>query len=73
MADSCFTFLSDPKEPIAVKVFSMSVLANITKKQPELRDELRIVIEDQLPYSTPAFKSRGGKILKELGGKFVGR
>lgn len=62
----CFEFLANPKEPVAVRVFSMSVLANITRKQPALRNELRIIIEDQLPYATAGFMSRARAVLKEL-------
>src|SRR5215211_7731820 len=35
----CFQFLSDPKETIAVRCFSMTVLANMTKDYPEIKDE----------------------------------
>jgi hypothetical protein len=66
VVDICFEFLSDPKEPIAVKVFSMTVLANITRERPELGNELIIVIEDQLPYSGPAFISRARRVRKQL-------
>lgn len=65
LADRCFT-LMDPKEPIAIRVFSMSVLANIAKHEPDLRQELRIVIEDQLPYASAGFLSRSRKVLKQL-------
>ena len=66
VADSCFTLLADPKEAIAVRVFSMTVLANLAKEQPDLRKELKIIIEDQMPYASAAFISRGRKILKWL-------
>ncbi len=66
VAEICFKFLDDPKEAIAVRVFSMSVLFNIVKKEPELANELRIVIEDHYPHGSAGFKSRGKKILKAL-------
>jgi hypothetical protein len=56
----------DPKEPIAVRVFSMSVLANITRHEPDLKKELRIIIEDQLPFASAGFRARAKKVLKEL-------
>ena len=65
-ADICFKLLESAKEPIAVKVFAMTLLANICKKVPELKNELRILIEDQLPYGSAGFKSRATKILKKL-------
>lgn len=65
-ADICFKILESAKEPIAVKVFAMTLLANICKKVPELKNELKILIEDQLPYGSAGFKSRANKILKKL-------
>lgn len=65
-ADSCFALLTKPSEAIAIKAFSMTVLLNITKKEPDLKNELRIIIEDQMPYAKAAFLSRGKKTLKEL-------
>jgi hypothetical protein len=54
------------KEPIAVKVFSMTVLANLSKSSPDIKKELRIAIEDQLPYGSAGFVSRAKKVLKEI-------
>jgi hypothetical protein len=65
-ADKLFKFLADRKEPIAIRVFSLTVLGNIVVKFPELEPELRILIENELPYGTPAFKSRGRKLLAKL-------
>jgi len=65
-ADACFKFLASTTQPIAVKVFSMTVLANICVKVPELKHELKILIEDQLPYGSAGFKNRGKKTLKLL-------
>ena len=66
VADLCFTFLCTPLEPVAVKVFSMTVLLNITRQIPELKNELKMRIEDQMPYASVAFCSRGSKVLREL-------
>ncbi|HZX73564.1 MAG TPA: hypothetical protein VFE57_04025 [Cyclobacteriaceae bacterium] len=66
VAEVCFSFLHDKKETIAVHVFAMTVLAMIARKQPELKNELKIMIEDQLPYAGPAIHSRATKILREL-------
>lgn len=66
IANICFEFLQSKDEPVAVKVFSMSVLAKICKTHPDLKNELKIIVEEQLPYSTAGFLSRAKKILKEL-------
>lgn len=63
---NCMNLLLSPDEPIAVKAFSMTVLANICKQEPDLKNELRIVIEDQLPYGSAGFKNRGEKTVKYL-------
>jgi hypothetical protein len=65
-ANSCLRFLSDKKEPVAVRVFAMTVLANIAKEVPELKNEIIPLVEDQLPYATAGFVSRGTKVLKQL-------
>ena len=66
LADYCFGFLASNQEAIAIKVFSMTVLSNIVEKYPELKNELKVLIEDQLPYGSAGFKSRGKKILLKL-------
>ena len=66
VAEICFQFLQSAEEPVAVKVFSMTVLLNIVKKVPELKDELKFAVEEQLPYGTSGFKNRGLKTLKAL-------
>jgi hypothetical protein len=66
LLDFCFTVLNDASEPVAIKVFSMNVIYNLTRKYPELQHELADSIQMQLPYGTPGFKNRGEKILKML-------
>jgi hypothetical protein len=61
-----FQFLADKKETVAVQVFAMTVLYNLSKEIPEFKNELKILIEDQLPYAKPAFKSRALKTLRNL-------
>lgn len=64
--DCCFTYLESPKEPLAVKCFSMSVLASLAKYYPEIKAELKLIIEDQLPDQSAGFKSRAKCVLKQL-------
>lgn len=59
----CFKAISSPVEPVAVKAFSLTVLANLAKTYTEILPELKLVITDQLPYQTAAFASRAKKIL----------
>ncbi|HEY0655685.1 MAG TPA: hypothetical protein VGD65_21270 [Chryseosolibacter sp.] len=66
VADLCFRYLTDNKENIAVRVFSMTVLGRVAKDNPELQRELRLIIEDHLPFASPGYLSRARKVLKNL-------
>lgn len=63
VADHCFRYLADPSEAPAVRAFAMKVAENLALKNSGLQAELRIILEDQLPYAPPAFVSRATKIL----------
>jgi hypothetical protein len=65
VAATAFSLLQDRKEAVAIRVFAMSVLASVCGDNPELKRELKMVIEDQLPYASAAFVSRAKKILKQ--------
>lgn len=65
-ADICFGLLQSAKEPVAVKVFSMTVLYNIVRRVPELKSELAYSIEEQMAYGSAGFVSRGKKVLHAL-------
>lgn len=66
VADICFSFLTDKQEPIAVQVFSMSALECVAETNPELKRELKIIIEDHLPFASAGYLSRARKVLKNL-------
>jgi hypothetical protein len=67
MADIAFGYLQNPSEAIAIKVFSMTILDNLTQKYPELKEELHFILEAQMPFQSAGFRSRAGKILKSVG------
>ncbi len=66
VVDVCFTFLKNPKESVAIRIFAITVLTNLSNILPELKNELIPIIEDQLPYGSAGFISRGRKALLEL-------
>lgn len=66
LMNTCFAFISSPAETPAVKVFSMTILHNLCRHYPDIRAELRLVLEDQWQQATPAFRARAKKILKAL-------
>jgi hypothetical protein len=67
--DYCFRFLEDPQETVAVRAFSMTVLANLAPQYPDIKNEIVLLIEDQLREgASPGFKSRAKKTLAQLEG-----
>ena len=45
---------------------AMQVLLRLVDTYPELANELRALIESELPRATPGFRSRGEKVLRAL-------
>jgi hypothetical protein len=66
LTDICFDLILKPDEPSAIKAFAMTVLSNICQKYPELAQELCLIIRENWEHESPAFKSRGRKILKQF-------
>lgn len=64
--DICFNYIHSPAENVAVKAFALTVLDNLSKQYPEIKPELKTIIEDRWDYETAAFHSRARKILKKL-------
>ena len=65
-AELCFDLINDHEQPVAVQVFSMTVLGNLCVDHPELSNEVRLSIESKLPYGSAGFRSRANKVLKKL-------
>lgn len=61
--DACYRLFDDPNEPVAVRVFSMTVAAKIAKDSPELMDELRLVAAKYPQLATPGFRARSRRVL----------
>ena len=62
----CFDFISSETIQVAIKAFSLTVLNNLAKDYPEIRPELKLIIEERWDNESPAFKSRARKILDRL-------
>ena len=62
----CFEYLESPTTAVAIKAFSLTVLGNLAKQYPEIVSEVKLLIEDQLPHQTAAFKSRANTFLKSV-------
>ncbi len=65
LAAILFGILETATEPVAIRAFSMTVLSNICKQHPDLKKELTMVIESQLPFSSAGFRARAKKIMKQ--------
>jgi hypothetical protein len=59
----CFDLVDDANEPVAVRVFALTVATNIAKKEPDLIPELQLVVRMHLPDASVAFKTRAREIL----------
>lgn len=64
----CFEYITNEKETVAVRAFSMTVLANIVINYPDLKKELVLIIEDAMEHQelTAGFISRAKKTLAFL-------
>jgi hypothetical protein len=60
----CFDFIADVNETAAVKAFSLTILGNLCKQYPEIKSEIKTIIEDRWDYETPAFHARAKNFLK---------
>jgi len=63
LADVCFRFISSGKEPIAIKAYSIGILDKIGDEIPEIRQELKLVLQDLMPYESAGFQSRARRVL----------
>jgi hypothetical protein len=66
VVDELFKWVLDPKIKVAVKVYGIDALCNMVLKYPDLKEELLIVIDDQLDKNSVAFRARAKKVLKVL-------
>ena len=65
--NACFDFAADPKEAIAVRAFSITVLGKLARIYPDMIPELKTVLEDMLSHDpTPALVVRVKRVFKEL-------
>jgi hypothetical protein len=63
---SCFNFISSETIPAAIKAFSLTVLNNLAEDYPEIRPELKLIIEERWDNESAAFRSRAKKIINQF-------
>lgn len=64
--NDCFDFIADNDTPVAIKAFSLTILENLSASYPDIKPELKLIIEERWQYETAAFHSRAKKILKAM-------
>lgn len=66
LADICFDYLSSAREPIAVKNYAMDLLLQMLDTYPELGAEMKTIVENQMPFGSAGFRSKGSKIIRTI-------
>lgn len=66
--DLCFGYIASPNEAVAVKAFSLTILQNLSHLYPEIKNELKLLIEERWDHETVAFRTRAKKIIASLRG-----
>jgi len=61
-----FEWLQSPKTTVTSKSRSMFVLLKLTNKYPELKNELKLCLEDQMNKHTKSFSKRVEKLISKL-------
>ncbi len=72
IAQISFEMLKDVSQPIAMRVYAMTILVRLCKKEPDLAREVVTAIETVLPYGTGAFQARARMEIRALS-RLIGR
>jgi len=64
--DLCFGLVESPGTAIAVRAYAMTILYNISNKEPELKPELIILFESQMENASGGIYARSKILLKKL-------
>ena len=66
LLEICFRYLQSASEPTAVKAHAMDIIFEMGKDHPDINHELKLILEDLIPYSTSGLKNKAEKILKNI-------
>src|SRR5262245_61227601 len=59
----CVDLIDEPREPVAVRAFAITVAARIAKSEPALLNELRLIVSKHLPHASAAFRVRAREVM----------
>ncbi len=66
LLNQCFDYLVSNDYPIAVQVFSMQILYNLSCEIPEIGEELCRILEERMPDASAGYRSRVRRILSQM-------
>lgn len=67
LLDICIAFITSEHHPVAVRAFAITTACNISRNYPELKTELKLILEELNRHpQTPAIKSRIKQAFKIL-------
>jgi hypothetical protein len=66
LTGTAFEFLSDHKQSVAIRVFSIDILVNIGKRYPDIKFELKTILESVIPEGSAGLRAKCRKTLKTL-------
>ncbi|OQP64512.1 hypothetical protein [Niastella populi] len=61
--NTCFEFIASVDTAPAIKASSLTILENLCALYPDIRPELKLIIEERWEHESPAFKMRARRIL----------
>ena len=67
LMDLCFELLNNPQTAVAVRAWCMFILMEFAKKYPEIKSELKPILELIAQTGTAGEKARARVVLKTLG------
>ena len=63
----CQNYFENKEVPVAIRVFALQIMFNITEQEPDLKPELALLIENIITFDSNAgISNRGKKLLKKL-------
>ncbi len=65
LAQLCFSIVPNQQRPVAVRVYGMQILYNISCLEPELRTELLLLLHGN-EFESPGVKSKKAKLSKMI-------
>ncbi len=66
LLNQCFDYLVSNDYPIAVQVFSMQILYNLSGEIPEIGEELYRILEERMPDASAGYRSRARRIIRQM-------